>query len=449
MADYNNIVTAPVSATKVARLLQTSSVKVSHLCTHKNINKWAKYKPVCDNNPIALHDITHGKPISSGITLDGVAVSDPELMLGQHVRYRYQPPYPPYPFRLGDFQGYQHNAQAPCTIRSWDEIEKTGTGKTVALSFVEQLTAYNMSLQDLLSDIPDFNAEEWRIAVMMSDKNFDEGIRFWVSDYPFASTDSRKNDVTVNVNSLSLNDGDRMGCVVFLLKTGEDWEVNYQGHAMGELPIGNTEADYKAIALPVSDDNDHFVVTIKNNAVYSAMYVSVIEFRAICESSNQRDGAGKIYNKYSLEAGGGVKYPGLFIQIQISKTKDDYATTEALNQMWVKAELALQDYYDVSKDGSLPMLSDFKSSGSAVLADVKLGDFAVNDTEDFANIELPEKIYLYTTYSLSDTYDYALRIKTYLKGYGGDDAILKVETIPFKVDGTGVNFVKSYKQYNQ
>lgn len=442
MAEYNNIVTAPVSATKVARLLQTSSVKVSNLCTHKNINKWAKYKPVCDNNPIALHDITHGKPISSGITLDGVAVSDPELMLGQHVRYRYQPPYPPYPFRLGDFQGYQHNAQAPCTIRSWDEIEKTGTGKTVALSFVEQLTAYNMSLQDLLSEIPGFNAEEWRIAVMMSDKDFEDGVRFWVSDYPFASTDSRKNDVIVNVNSLSLNDGDRMGCVVFLLKTGADWEVNYQGHAMGELPIGNTEADFKAIALPVSDGNDHFVVTIKNNAVYSAMYVSYIDFNATCKASNvpvSGSSSNERYNKYEM-----ASETGLFLQIQIHKQKGDYTATSNLNQMWIKVELALQDYYGVTTDGNLAVSSsDFKSSGSAVLADVKLGTFDVLEEDPFSNIELPEKLYLYTTHSLTETYTYELRIKAYMKGYGGEDVIVKVVNIPFKVNGTGVNFRES------
>lgn len=46
MAEYNNIVTPSVSNIKVARLLQTSSAAASNLCTHKNINMWAKYKPV-------------------------------------------------------------------------------------------------------------------------------------------------------------------------------------------------------------------------------------------------------------------------------------------------------------------------------------------------------------------------------------------------------------------
>ena len=40
------MLTAPITTTKVANELQTSSHDVGTLCTSSNINMWAKYKPV-------------------------------------------------------------------------------------------------------------------------------------------------------------------------------------------------------------------------------------------------------------------------------------------------------------------------------------------------------------------------------------------------------------------
>ncbi len=108
-----------ISTTLVGQTLGTSSRDVGTLCTHPNINKWSKWKPVRLNKVTGLvsQDLSD---INFGI-LPVVPMFDWELALSLNWEYgrpRGGDNNPSEPFRLGDFRNYEHAASDPVSIPS-------------------------------------------------------------------------------------------------------------------------------------------------------------------------------------------------------------------------------------------------------------------------------------------------------------------------------------------
>lgn len=149
------IITAPITTTKVANTLGVSSRDVGTLCTSDRINKWAKYKPVCYYNTISgdADVICKAKYNNADGTgeFDNHSNGDYGLAPGyrEYVNYNsasdhaalvkasnaydweYQQPTggPEYPYRLGDFRGYDTSAQACISFAgvnggTWDNIRQ-------------------------------------------------------------------------------------------------------------------------------------------------------------------------------------------------------------------------------------------------------------------------------------------------------------------------------------
>lgn len=106
-----------ISTTLVGQTLGTSSRDVGTLCTHPNINKWSKWKPVRWNKvdgitPANLEAINYGLSYNHYENIDAVTTAyatSEEVMTYAKPRGRlYNEPY-----RLGDFRNYEHSSIQP------------------------------------------------------------------------------------------------------------------------------------------------------------------------------------------------------------------------------------------------------------------------------------------------------------------------------------------------
>lgn len=99
--------TTGISVSMVKNALGASTNSVSALCTHPNINKWSRWKPIKLNK---YEGITESDLITAHCGLD----RDPQTQV-----ITYNPPRGKAnsePFRLGDFRGYNTLATPPVTV---------------------------------------------------------------------------------------------------------------------------------------------------------------------------------------------------------------------------------------------------------------------------------------------------------------------------------------------
>ena len=149
--------TSNISVAMVKAELGASTNDVGRLCTHPNINKWSKYKPV------AIESVSGSNSGEFATPLYGLkAPIFPSLQLALYhyiafdgAEWEYIRPLskPQYPARLGDFRGYEHTAQRFYEFNFDNYVEELYpiTYFTVDLSL--QLTSNTqLSLQDLRLD---------------------------------------------------------------------------------------------------------------------------------------------------------------------------------------------------------------------------------------------------------------------------------------------------------
>ena len=142
------VIETPITTTKVANTLGVSSRDVGTLCTSNRINKWAKYKPVCYYNTVvgdpdiickAKYNNADGTGVYGAHSNGDYGIA-PGYMenrdysnTGDQIKeacnfdWEYQPPTGTsrFPYRLGDFRGYDTSAQPFLTLgevegASWD-----------------------------------------------------------------------------------------------------------------------------------------------------------------------------------------------------------------------------------------------------------------------------------------------------------------------------------------
>ncbi len=106
-----------ISTSLVGQTLGTSSRDVGTLCTHPNINKWSKWKPVRHNsvNPITKAEL---KSVNFGFYIPDATSN---IATAESGKWQYQKPRGGQynePFRLGDFRNYENNCVNPVVIES-------------------------------------------------------------------------------------------------------------------------------------------------------------------------------------------------------------------------------------------------------------------------------------------------------------------------------------------
>lgn len=95
-----------ISTSLVGETLGTSSRDVGTLCTHPNINKWSKWKPVRFNKVVGLTE--------ANIISVGSGLTRPDMYTTEYLRPRggAQNEF----YRIGDFRGYNHSATQPVHV---------------------------------------------------------------------------------------------------------------------------------------------------------------------------------------------------------------------------------------------------------------------------------------------------------------------------------------------
>lgn len=120
MANSNGIISAPVSVDDVVTVLGATRFDVGYLCANmdKKINRWAKHKPV----PMAVNDTTEntykGKDGDCAVVPPKILTSRDQLIASledDSYEWTYNAPRGGVqePFRLTDFDGYDHFARSP------------------------------------------------------------------------------------------------------------------------------------------------------------------------------------------------------------------------------------------------------------------------------------------------------------------------------------------------
>lgn len=173
------LVQAPVKQSDIQGALGVSSSvnKWSQLCTHNNINKWAKYKPVSYNTPANL-TVAQRQSVNYGITnipvwsgngavnkmgnfWFGVDTSDTNLPNCGRVQtgyWWYQRPTggASSPYRELDFNNYKHDVQAPIGGCSQSTVYITAAGNlTIPFSGngIGQSDGYTVPLSELSAGV--------------------------------------------------------------------------------------------------------------------------------------------------------------------------------------------------------------------------------------------------------------------------------------------------------
>lgn len=150
------LATTGITTSAVGNALGTSSRSVSALCTHSNINKWSKKKPVeiSSATPNRSSNWYIGDNGCCGFKQDTIYFTNVGALItayNNNATYQYQPPtgYK----RLADFGGYEHNAK--CPIYSVDVegiIYADSTSSNIAVT-VNMNTDVNTNTNLLLNDL--------------------------------------------------------------------------------------------------------------------------------------------------------------------------------------------------------------------------------------------------------------------------------------------------------
>ena len=109
MINDEEVIQAPVSIDDVQKVLSTNDNDIGKLCTNASINMWSKHKPVKDGGLFSTNIVGRGIKIPYATTITDFMKL---ITNGRTLDWSYDKPtggiYSPY--RLADFNGYDHYA---------------------------------------------------------------------------------------------------------------------------------------------------------------------------------------------------------------------------------------------------------------------------------------------------------------------------------------------------
>lgn len=234
-----------ISPDDVSFVLGVASYDVGYLCSndHGATNKWARYKPVCHSNLDSVKGVTEKGYLSDyGITPPAVYGSVKEFVANINnaaSAWKYQPPTGgQYPYRITDFDGYNHKARNPFgSLPDLGTIYQTQAGFTIpCLAPMPDDTA--LSLSDFASG--EFAFKNWYFGIILKSGN----TYIW-----------RTSEFTLS----------QMGAynVTFNQKASGVWEI-YPILVNGKNTDGNEPANLKIVGI----EDSGFMITIMDDGVY-------------------------------------------------------------------------------------------------------------------------------------------------------------------------------------
>ena len=230
--------TTGISTSLVKTEIGAGSNDVGTLCTHPNINKWSKWKPIRFNKIDGittdnLEAVNYGINIKSYASVASVISA---YQNSEEVWEYLRPQGGSYsePYRLGDFRNYEKDAIAPAVgYAVTNRASNTGGGGTVSGSMMinSDPSIYEIGWEDL-------NLDGRRLMLVISDR--DGVVRTAVAPSPIDTT------VSTDVANPSLPAG------------------TYLGHVMLSNPAGTTTSNLAGLPNhPV----ENFAIEILSNVV--------------------------------------------------------------------------------------------------------------------------------------------------------------------------------------
>lgn len=250
MAYSNNVITAPVSIYDVQRALNASANDVGRLCTHQNINMWAKCKPIYADKLEPL-DYEHHEQIANYHAGLSIVKADTEVKFveavkaafvstqyqdknGDCVMVKYDRPQGGMisPYRLTDFDGYNHTSELdyafPTSLESISSvysrkqpIEQTGSVLTdealpddsAQLQYYDNWLVNTINTRTMLHVL---DLIHWALDNGISLSSFKRGIMMWNDDvtYVFVETIPWRSNVDL-ANELGSPSGKSVNVVEF------------------------------------------------------------------------------------------------------------------------------------------------------------------------------------------------------------------------------------------
>lgn len=156
--DGTGDITYGVSIADVRKVLGVSSTDLRDLCKSENINKWARYKPVAYAGfPIRFTGNTAFDKVT-GLNINGMigTPSDVAAYYGQEVTYVRPNGGMSSPYRLSDFNRYNHYAQKPIKI-IWGSSFKTDVAMYSTVDIYDRTSSdedsESISFSDIMAEI--------------------------------------------------------------------------------------------------------------------------------------------------------------------------------------------------------------------------------------------------------------------------------------------------------
>ena len=101
--------TTDITTTLVGNTISSSSHSLSVLCAHANINKWSRYKPT--RGATGDNTFWKGSDDNCGFILPTLTGNSGNYgVYSNSGVWGYSQPNGTYPYRLGDFRGYDHDS---------------------------------------------------------------------------------------------------------------------------------------------------------------------------------------------------------------------------------------------------------------------------------------------------------------------------------------------------
>lgn len=175
MSVSNGIITAPVDILDVHTALSEGTYALEELCKSGKINKWARYKPVRStrndiNNQSQYETMASSALVNWGFDrssfISGTSISAlAAAAAAGKADWKYLPPTSDY--RLGDFAGYNHNAEPPCSLSLPSGTVLVGTSLQLVLS--SSARSGGLGLKDFMAAIGGqtaWNSMQWTLAII-------------------------------------------------------------------------------------------------------------------------------------------------------------------------------------------------------------------------------------------------------------------------------------------
>lgn len=184
MSVENGFIVKPLSVTDVKQVLGVASNDVGYLCGngHGKVNMWSKCKPVrlTSAMPDRETEWWKGENEQCGYSVFYCTSDDADRAFNEILHdlslldwsYGFTPNGSTYPYRLADFDGYNHNAVAPFDTKSIDYSfsQNAGSGSTILLGINEGAYDVDGNFTPEMLSIEGSSCSDWYYGIMITDE---------------------------------------------------------------------------------------------------------------------------------------------------------------------------------------------------------------------------------------------------------------------------------------